>query len=395
MGTDVNRCALGEWDVESIFASEPSRPQTLELSTPDGLGSRVSLGAFGFSPGENGLPRQFGLTVPSDTVMGNRQHVLCNHSRMVCCAHTLMGMENLAQLINRVLVERGETVTAFAARIGVNRLTVNTWKTSLPAAATLRRVADDLAIPYSHVLAAALASAGYAASAADLMAGQQVHVITHFGEEGTDDGESAVVFTDPARAAAYAEAMSGPAPFGVEESVVQIDSAEIPETIEVLTTVWSSRTDEIRQTTALSRSVPTRLQGREVTAVEATALAESDLIVSLQVDSLTAEAGHTAIMSTVEKLRQQGRLAAPNVDPYPGLFSRAAYLVAKAQEFGDHFRDQQAKGSAPPSSGAEPFSSPMQTVAPRLALFHDQAAHTEPAGTVWPATRRFLVEVPE
>lgn len=294
-------------------------------------------------------------------------------------------MENLAQLINRVLAERGETVTAFAARIGVNRLTVNTWKSSLPAAATLRRVADDLSISYSHVLAAALASAGYAASAADLMAGQHVHVVTHFGEEGIDDGAAAVVFTDPGRAAAYAEAMGGLGLFGVEESVVQIDSAEMPETIHVLTTVWSSRTDEIRQTIALFRSVPTRLQGREVTAVEATALAESGLVVSLQVDSLTAEAGHSAIMSAVEMLRKQDRLAAPNVDPFPGLSNRMAYLMAKGQE----------PGMPSPRSRAEPFSSPMQTVPPLLALSHDQAAHAEPGGSVWPATHRFLVDTAE
>lgn len=41
-----------------------------------------------------------------------------------------------------------------------------------------------------------------------------------------------VVFTDPARGAAYAEAMSGPGLVGVEESVVRIDSAAIPQTIQ-------------------------------------------------------------------------------------------------------------------------------------------------------------------
>lgn len=298
-------------------------------------------------------------------------------------------VENLAELINRILTQRGETVTAFAARIGVNRLTVKTWASSLPAAPTLRRVADDLAVPYSHVLAAALASTGYATSAADLMAGQQVHVVTHFDED-TDDGTVAVAFTDPGRAAAYAEAISvSPGLFGVEESIVCLDGAEIPETITVFTTVWSSRTDAIRQATSLSRSVPTRLQDRDVTPVEATALADGDQIIALQVDSLTAEAGRAAITSAVEMLRQQGRLLPPSVEPFPGVSGRVAYAMAK-----------QAQGSGQSSrSGAATFGSPMQAVPPVFAAAHDRA-RAEPGGAqddvtaVWPATRRFLVEAP-
>lgn len=301
-------------------------------------------------------------------------------------------MENLAELINRILTQRGETVTAFAARIGVNRLTVKTWASSLPASATLRRVADDLALPYSHVLAAALASTGYATSAADLMAGQQVHVVTHFGDEDTDDGTVAVAFTDPGRAAAYAEAIRvSPGLFGVEESIACIDGAEIPDTITVFTTVWSSRTDDLRQTTSLSRSVPTRLQDRDTTPVEATALADGDgdQIISLQADSLNAEAGRAAITAAVEMLRQQGRLLPPSVDPFPGVSGRVAYAMAK-----------QAKGStSAPRSGAETFSSPMQTVPPVFAAAHDRA-RTHPDGAqdatvVWPAMRRFVVEAPQ
>ena len=299
-------------------------------------------------------------------------------------------MENLAELITRVLARRGETVTAFAARIGVNRLTVATWKSSLPAADTLRRVADDLAIPYSVVLAAALASTGYAASVGDLMAGQQVHVVTHFGDGESDDGAASVVFTDHARATEYVQAVNAnPDLFGVEESVVTIDGAEIPDTIQVFTTVWSSRTDEIRQSTSLSWSVPTRLQGRDVTAVEATALTDADQIVSLHVDSLTGEAGLAALTSAVEMLRQQGRLMPPGIDPYPALSGRMAYLMAK-----------QAKGSAPsPQPGAEAAGSPMQTVPAAFAAAHDRAradaGGSEAASAVWPSTRRFVVEMPE
>ena len=75
-------------------------------------------------------------------------------------------MDNLSDFISGALTERGDTVMAFAARIGTSRQTVARWNASLPSAEMLRRVADDLDVPYSQVLVAALVSAGYIATPA-------------------------------------------------------------------------------------------------------------------------------------------------------------------------------------------------------------------------------------
>ncbi|MFV8246822.1 MULTISPECIES: hypothetical protein [Mycobacteriaceae] len=306
---------------------------------------------------------------------------------------TLRHMENLLELINRILDARDETVTAFADRIGVNRLTVTRWKASLPAPETLRRIAADLAIPYSHVVMSALASAGYATCPADLLAGQQVRVITRCGDPFDEPAGAAVdaMFTDPARASEYLRVASAIAPDAdIEESVVTIDSTEIPDTVRVFTTVWSSRTDQIHQPVTLCGSRPARLQDREVTDVQATALADSDLVFSLQVDSLTAEAGRTALMAVIDTLRRQGRLLPPGVDPYPGLSRSVAYALNAANRSAP-----QAMPSPGPIFGGAALQTVPSTFAGARSYDSDAAASgQQDPSAVWPATRQFFVDLP-
>ncbi len=262
-------------------------------------------------------------------------------------------METLKELVDRVLIARGETVTAFAARLGVNRLTVNRWAQSLPAPDTLRRVAEDLAVPYSRVLAAAMASAGYALSLGDLLSGQQVHLVIHAGDDEPEYGLAAAAFVDETRADAYLQAMSaGLEDLGYYREVAVIDGAEIPETIEVFTTTWSSRVDQIRLHSVRARSVPTRLCGRKVTDVEATALAETGEVFMLQADSLDVDAGHAAITAALDALRKQGRLYPPGVHPVSAVEGWARY-VESAQ---GKYAQPQSRGRG---LGLEPQSRPV------------------------------------
>lgn len=294
-------------------------------------------------------------------------------------------METLSELISRVLAARGETISAFAARIGVNRLTVNRWRQSLPAPETLRRVADDLDVPYSQILGAAMASAGYVASLSDLLAGQKVHIVTHVGDvDDPEDGWTAAAFVDTERATAYIQAMSaGPAGFDYSQQTAILDGAQTPSTIEVFTTIWSSRGDQIRQHSTLAWSAPTRLLDRAVTPVEATALTESDDVFMLQADSLDAEAGRAAIASALDVLRKQGRLCPPGSDPLPALASSARYLESLQDRY-----------SEPQTAGGHGRSAAIMQVVPSGFAAARRSYTGGPDGeAVWPETRRFAVSL--
>lgn len=236
-------------------------------------------------------------------------------------------METLPELISRVLHARGESVTAFANRVGVSRQTVARWGTSLPAADTLRRVATDLEVevPYSQVLSAALASAGYIDSLGDMLAGQPLRVVTTCEGPYMERGEVTVagVFTDPVRAEEYvriAEATS--AETDIEEFPMLVDATEFPDTMLIYTTTWWSRTDQISQTTSicLADERPARLARRDVSDVEASELTDSDSaqVFSLRVDSLTPEGGRARLTEVLDELRRTGQLLSPDVDPYQG-----------------------------------------------------------------------------
>ncbi|MCK0441056.1 helix-turn-helix transcriptional regulator [Gordonia alkaliphila] len=101
-------------------------------------------------------------------------------------------MSNLLELITAHPTVTATSLADFAKTIGVSRASVYRWESTMPAPATLRRIATTLDEPYAVVLAAALRSSGYTASDNDLLAGLTVHVLTHG-------------FTWPAPVAAYAD----------------------------------------------------------------------------------------------------------------------------------------------------------------------------------------------
>lgn len=292
----------------------------------------------------------------------------------------MCGVESLPDFISRELRARGDSVTAFADRIGVSRQTVARWDTSLPAADTLRRVAADLEVPYSQVLSAALASAGYIDSLSDMLAGQPLRVVTTCEGPYMERGEVTVagVFTDPTRAEEYAEISSATSyDTDVEETTVRVDAAELPDVMRIYTTTWWSRTDQISQTTSicLADERPTRVTGRDVSDVEASELSDLGQVFALRVDSLTGDAGRAQLMSALNELRKAGKLLPPEADPYAGWSGLAASSLSfmlplvKAAEAADdtagysapsgesHGTDRDPADSTPGTEGFNAFSS--------------------------------------
>lgn len=232
-------------------------------------------------------------------------------------------METLADLITRQLASRGETLTAFAERIGSNRQTIRGWQSSLPAPAMLARVAASLELPYAVVLTAALRSAEYIEGLGDIVAGHTVHAVARCDGSGYERGEFAptAVFTDSNRAREFVEisnAVVDDADF--ELAPLVIDAAEPPPAVRVFTLSWSNRTDRIAETSVLVGEVPTRLQGLTVSAINGLELADTGEIYRLHVDSLDPRAGREALQGAIEQLRAEGRLLSPEVDTRSGRF---------------------------------------------------------------------------
>ncbi|MBU8840229.1 XRE family transcriptional regulator [Mycolicibacterium goodii] len=233
-------------------------------------------------------------------------------------------METLADLITRQLHARGETVTAFADRIGSNRQTIRGWQTSLPAPAMLNRVATALDLPYPTVLTAALRSAEYIEDLADILAGQTVHAVARCNGSPYDRGDFApeAIFTDPDRASEFTEianAVTDDADF--ELAPLVIDAAEPPPAVRIYTMEWSNRTDRIAETSVLVGDIPTRLENRVVGEINGIELADTGEIYRLRVDSLDPESGRAALQTVVEQLRSEGRLLSPEIDTRDGRFS--------------------------------------------------------------------------
>lgn len=232
-------------------------------------------------------------------------------------------METLADLITRQLASRGETLTAFAERIGSNRQTIRGWQSSLPAPAMLARVAASLELPYAVVLTAALRSAEYIEGLGDIVGGQTVHAVARCDGSGYERGAFAptAVFTDPNRAREFVEisnAVVDDADFELAPMV--IDAAEPPPAVRVFTLSWSNRTDRISESSVLVGEVPTRLEGLAVTAINGLELADTGEIYRLHVDSLDPRAGREALQGAIEQLRAEGRLLSPEVDTRSGRF---------------------------------------------------------------------------
>lgn len=233
-------------------------------------------------------------------------------------------METLADLIARQLSARGETLTAFADRIGSSRQTIRGWQSSLPAPAMLRRVAEALDLPYPVVLTAALRSAEYIEGLADILAGHTVHAVARCDGSPYDCGDFApeAIFTDPARADEFTEisnAVTDDAEF--ELAPLVIDAAEPPPAVRVYTMEWSNRTDRIAETSVLVGDIPTRLENRVVSEIDGIELADIGKIYHLRADSLDPDAGRAALQTVIEQLRSEGRLLSPEIDTRDGRFS--------------------------------------------------------------------------
>lgn len=226
-------------------------------------------------------------------------------------------MESLGDLVDRLINERGETLTAFAERMGTNRQTVRGWRTSFPAPATLRRISEALEVPYSMVLTAALYTADYIEGLEDVLANQTVHVVVRNEGGAYDRGEAApvAVFTNADRATEFVEISDAVTP-GADfvEGPIIVDAAEPPPAVRVHTLTWSHRADKIAESSMLYGSVPTRVGDGGVSAVEGLELSDTDEIYHLRVDSLDPDAGREVLQAALRKLRGDGRLLPPEVD---------------------------------------------------------------------------------
>lgn len=238
-------------------------------------------------------------------------------------------MESLGDLVDRLINERGETLTAFAERMGTNRQTVRGWRMSFPAPATLRRISEALEVPYSTVLTAALYTADYIEGLDDVLAHQTVHVVVR-NEGGTyDRGEAApvAVFTNVDRAKEFVEISGAVVPeVDFVEGTLVIDAAQPPPAVRVHTLTWSHRADKIAESSMLYGSVPTRVGNGGVSAVEGLELSDTGEIYQLRVDSLDPDAGREVLQAALRKLRGDGRLLPPEVDVnggYSGLLAWA------------------------------------------------------------------------
>jgi transcriptional regulator with XRE-family HTH domain len=265
---------------------------------------------------------------------------------------SINAMDNLPDFIGGLLGERGDTVAAFAARVGTSRQTVARWNTSLPSAETLRRVAADLEVPYSRVLVAALASAGYVETAADVLAGQDVHVVIGSDCDSCSGGTLAGAFSDGETAAEFSRVSHSidPGMADFDSETRQIDSVSIPEAIEIHTNSWSSRSDQLRHSSTLVGERPARLIDRDVSDIEVSALGDEHQIYALTVSSIDDEAGRSALLRLLEQLRKDGKLLPADIDPLAGQGTSlitAEFIASQIRLYQDLYGDPSTRRTEP------------------------------------------------
>lgn len=242
-------------------------------------------------------------------------------------------MESLGDLVDRLINERGETLTAFAERMGTNRQTVRGWRTSFPAPATLRRISEALEVPYSTVLTAALYTADYIEGLEDVVANQTVHVVVRNEGGAYDRGEAApvAVFTNADRATEFVDISDAVTPDAdFVEGPIIVDAAEPPPAVRVHTLTWSHKADKIAESSMLYGSVPTRVGSGGVSAVEGLELSDTGEIYQLRVDSLDPDAGREVLQAALRKLRGEGRLLPPEVDVAGGHSGLSAWAYEQS-----------------------------------------------------------------
>lgn len=291
-------------------------------------------------------------------------------------------MDNLPDFISGALTARGDTITAFAARIGTTRQTVARWNASLPAAETLRRIADDLDVTYSQVLTAGLVSAGYVAEPADQLAGQELHAVLESETSCPECGGGAVVvsgvFSTPEVAAEYARVRNAIDAAEFEPTTVRVDAASVPPAIDIHTHTWSSRSDNISHYTRLVGQRPTRLIDRDISDIEVEALGDDNQIFELKVSSIDETAGRTALLSTLDRLRKAGQLLPSDIDPFEGRGSSWLARVAGLPYWAPFDTDVARAWLAKGLPGFEPPAVPPPTDEPRI---EDSSAAGDHTGT--------------
>lgn len=298
-------------------------------------------------------------------------------------------MESLGDLVDRLINERGETLTAFAERMGTNRQTVRGWRTSFPAPATLRRISEALEVPYSTVLTAALYTADYIEGLEDVLAHQTVHVVVRNEGGAYDRGEAApvAVFTKADRATEFVEisdAVVSEADF-VEGPII-VDAAEPPPAVRVHTLTWSHRADKIAESSMLYASVPTRVGDGGVSAVEGLELSDTGEIYQLRVDGLDPDVGREVLQAALRKLRGNGRLLPPEVDVNGGYSGLSAWAYEQSLLSPFDMSPLQRMDAPPQRNNASPMQLMPMTMArgpvPPSAGFAPVEAYDLQAGDV-------------
>lgn len=236
----------------------------------------------------------------------------CNKIRIRRCANCYSGRVNLHELIIERLSERGQTQQRLAATLGVNRVTMSRWASSLPKRAVLEQVAQALDLPYSRVLQAALEGAGYASCAAELLEGLTVHVV-----DSDEHACPAAVFTDAERAAQFVAVSNELRYEGLESSAMTVDGTAMPDSVRVYSLVWQNTTGSITQFDRLHAEVPEPLVETGVGEVTAMEIIDPEGICELRVQCLNPEAGRAAMQAARELLSEQDRLLPAYVDVPP------------------------------------------------------------------------------
>ncbi|OHU47369.1 hypothetical protein BKG82_27365 [Mycobacteroides chelonae] len=227
---------------------------------------------------------------------------------------------DLYQLVSRCLDARGETQAQFAKKLGIDRTGIPKWRTGLPKPEVLRAIAEVLEIEYSRVLRAALQGSGYAATAADLLRGQVVHVVDRTEGPSYDRGdtEPVAVFTDAQTAESFRDISDRiSTAWEYNYAALTIDGTPIPDYVRVYTTKWTN-IGEISQNSYIYAETPDRLADTGIGQIKAAQIRDPLGIYELTVESIDPSAGRAAISAAVQRLGTQDRLLPPHVE-VPGM----------------------------------------------------------------------------
>lgn len=246
-------------------------------------------------------------------------------------------MENLFELVRRTLQEKGVRQEDFAEQLGVKRQQLTQWARSMPAAATLRSIAQALDVPYGRVLVAALRSGRYADNLSDVLTGLPVRAVVRSPASGYDldeDDQRVAVFSggDLAERFRYVSDQVCPGSFETVDTIV--DAAPVPEHVVVYSTVWE-RVGGVEQTEDLYPKIPDELTDRDVSAVRAGVLSDPYGVFELRALSLDKASGLSAVQEALDTVRARDEVL-PSHIPAPDFIQRAAAL-RRAYATAEHY----------------------------------------------------------